>query len=130
VASSVSFTWSDRNLQKRLKAAKGRAHSYLALTTSAEALRTQNAARKGAKWTDRSGNARSGLTGTWEAKRRANGGEYTINLFHTVKYGFFLEVVKFTRKGDLSIIKPTIDLRGPIYMKTASKVIDRIFENA
>lgn len=127
MASSVKFSWVDRSLDSKLDRAVSKANKYMAVATEREAAMTQGRARKRAKWTDRTGNARSGLTTVWEARLTSNGGEFSIDLFHTEKYGYFLEVVKFSRRGDLSIIKRTIDNRGPIFMKTSSKILDRIF---
>lgn len=57
--------------------------------------------KKNAPWTDRSGNARNGLT----AISRVDGKTFTLTLFHRVPYGIYLE----TRwQGKYRIIVPTL----------------------
>lgn len=73
-----------------------------------------------APWTDRTGNARNGLSSEvgWVPKS-----SHTIRLFHRVTYGIFLE----TRwAGRYAIILPTIQRFGPDTMRLLSKLFRRI----
>lgn len=73
-----------------------------------------------APWTDRTGNARSGL-GTevdWVPMQR-----HAIRLFHRVTYGIFLE----TRWGGrYAIILPTIEKFGPDTMRLLQKLFRKL----
>lgn len=62
-------------------------------------------AKTGAKWQDRTGNARAGLYGSTEL-RGLTRNEIVIKLGHTMSYGVFLELA---RDGRYAILKPTID---------------------
>jgi hypothetical protein len=66
------------------------------------ALKMQNEARVNARWTDRTGNARSGLFGAAVRK----GAIITIILSHTVHYSIYLELANSQR---YAIIVPTIE---------------------
>lgn len=73
-----------------------------------------------AKWTDRTGNARSGL--------RAVAGHtpfvsHWIDLFHSVPYGIWLEV-RFS--GRYAIVIPSIVRYGPMIMGTMNKLFARL----
>jgi hypothetical protein len=74
------------------------------------AQKMQTDARAGAKWQDRTGNARSGLFAV--VQREAAKDIVTIYLSHghTVYYGKFLE---FSRGGRYAIIQPTIEKHLP-----------------
>lgn len=76
--------------------------------------------KQNAPWTDRTGNARSGLRAEVirEPLRR-----YAISLFHSVKYGIWLEI---RWGGKYSIILPTIRVQGPDVMRRLSKLFAKI----
>lgn len=61
--------------------------------------------RMDADWSDRTGNARAGLT----AKASEDDGVVTMALSHTVSYGYWLEVVQ---NGRFAILGPTIEQHG------------------
>lgn len=61
--------------------------------------------RAEAPWTDRTGNARAGL----RARHSGDSGEHTLLLFHTMPYGFWLEVA---HDGKYAIIGPTQQWAG------------------
>lgn len=69
------------------------------------AQRMQDSARQGAPWTDRTGNARSGL---FAAVERAASDGVTIYLSHghTVEYGVWLELAN---AGRYAVVMPTIE---------------------
>jgi hypothetical protein len=76
-----------------------------------------------ARWTDRTGNARSGLTAIAD-NSRSQSWHYEIVLFHSVPYGIWLEV-RFAER--YAIIKPTIRYEAPQYFDTASQVLNKMF---
>jgi len=63
-------------------------------------------AQRNAPWSDRTGEARAGLTAEVELENET----LDINLFHTVYYGLYLEV---RWGGKYAIIIPTIEVMGP-----------------
>lgn len=79
-----------------------------------------------APWTDRTTNARNGLSAT--AQKSANSvaaSTFAIVLSHSVDYGIYLET-KPTNEGGRPIIMPTIEMYAPKVMKTLSKILDRL----
>lgn len=117
--------WTTDTLSINLAKAEGRAHAYLARTTEYYSLRSESHAKSRAPWTDRSGNARGGLTATPSASiGRGGGGSYSIELFHRVKYGIWLEI---RWSGRYAIINPTIAAQGPKFFSTANNVLARMF---
>lgn len=63
-------------------------------------------AQNNAPWTDRTGAARDGLsTDVFE-----EGGFIVIELYHTVEYGVWLELIQ---DGAYAIIMPTLEVMGP-----------------
>lgn len=77
-------------------------------------------AKQNARWTDRTGAARSGLRTETKHKPKV---EHTIYLFHSVPYGIWLEI-RFA--GKYAIIIPTILDQGPKMMRTFQKLWDRL----
>lgn len=65
-----------------------KAMKRLALLMEHTAPRIESYAKEHAPWTDRSSNARRGLT----AVTKINGDEMSIILFHKVPYGVWLEI--------------------------------------
>jgi len=83
---------------KKVDAAVGKLFDYYAATGEA-------AMKRGARWTDRTGNARNGLSAKAEHERD----HHSIVLAHGVKYGVFLE----TRwAGRYAIVGPTSQSLG------------------
>lgn len=75
-----------------------------------------------APWTDRTTNARNGLTAT-AAKLSRN--VMAIILAHSVEYGVYLET-KDKKHGGRPIIMPTIGVYAPKVIKTLTKIMDRL----
>lgn len=82
-----------------------------------QAAEMQAYARSNAKWQDRTGAARAGLTATVEE----TGPIGTIVLSHGVSYGIWLEI-RFG--GRDAIIAPTIDLFGGKVMRSLQNMIN------
>lgn len=68
--------------------------------------RAEAAARANAPWDDRTGDARAGLT----AEVFMEDGLITLELYHTVEYGEWLEVIQ---DGRFAVIMPTLEALGP-----------------
>lgn len=114
-------------MERNLATGATKAFAYLSKTTAYWSLRAEATAKKGAKWTDRTGNARQGLSGTYRATRSGRNATFEVELSHSVPYGFWLEVRNFPKAGKLAIIKPTVDNISPQFFKQAQTVLDRIF---
>ena len=86
----------------------------------ANAPKVQNYARANASWTDRTGNARQGLMGTYS---KEGGSTHVITLTHSVPYGIWLEVRWAGRYG---IINRTIQSEAPRIMRDLQGLMDRL----
>lgn len=78
----------------------------------------ENYMKNNAPWTDRTGNARNGLS----ARAFREGDSVGIDLFHSVEYGIYLEA---RWSGRYAIIQPTIDEMGPVVMQRYNRLLDR-----
>jgi len=76
--------------------------------------------KENASWTDRTGNARAGLTATTEHVPFTR---HSIVLIHRVAYGIWLEV-RFA--GRYAIIVPALVDQGPKMMITLNKLFRRL----
>jgi len=72
---------------------------YALANSSAQEM--ESFAKRNARWSDRTGNARQGLKGYAELENN----EIVIYLAHTVKYGIYLEKAM---AGKYAILKPTM----------------------
>lgn len=77
-------------------------------------------ARNDAPWQDQTGNARSGLQVDVIILQKY---VYALVLYHTVKYGIWLEV-RFAGKN--AIIGPTIRAYYPIVLASMDKLLERM----
>lgn len=73
----------------------------------------EDAARGNARWDDRTGDARDGLT----ANVTNENGLITLTLYHTVEYGLWLEVIQ---SGAFATIMPTLEREAPRLMREAA----------
>jgi hypothetical protein len=126
VAGSGKITWTG-DLQAKLASSEDKAVRYLVKTTQYYSLMGESRMKKQARWTDRSSNARGGLTGEYSANVGKGGGEFAIDFYYTVPYGFWLEVRNFSKKGRLAVVGPTIDYIGPRYRNAALQVLAKVF---
>lgn len=113
------LVWDNRELAHNLNNMSDRVEEALYEIMRFEAPPTEAYMRNNAPWTDRTGNARSGLT----ARGFRDGNNFGIDLAHSVSYGIWLEI-RFS--GRFSIISPTIDSRGPEVMQTVSELFSRL----
>lgn len=89
MAKRSSFRWTSEKLQTNLRGATPRIHAALWSAMQYQATRSETFMRTNAKWTDRTANARNGLSAT-PAREGLNG--YVITLSHGMPYGIWLEV--------------------------------------
>lgn len=79
-----------------------------------------------APWTDRTTNARNGLSATAQKSgRTVAGSTFAIVLSHSVDYGIYLEAGTKNMKAR-PIILPTIERYAPKVVKTLTKILDRL----
>jgi hypothetical protein len=123
---SVRFSWNS-NIEERLARGQMRAAQYLTKTTVYYSLQAETRAKRSAKWTDRTGNARNGLVGSYEVSRGGAGSTYAIELSYSVNYGIFLETRNFSRRGKLAVVEPTLKEMAPRFQRAAANVLQRIF---
>jgi hypothetical protein len=107
-----------------MKQSVPKAVAYLSKTTAYYSLRTETYAKSKAKWRDRTGNARSGLTATYSIEAGTSGGTFTIELFHRVSYGIWLEV---RYGGKFAIINRSIDNQGQAFFNAANQLMANMF---
>lgn len=113
--------WDDQISPKLERASRSGVDNFLRAVVQQHAPRVETAAKRGAKWRDRTGNARNGLRGIPESQK---GGPYKIILAHGVPYGIWLEV-RFS--GKYAIINPTISTEGHDVMRTVQNGLPKIF---
>lgn len=120
------LTWAGGSvLLKNLAGANDKAVFYLSKATALYSLKSEGYARTKAVWTDRSSNARGGLTGTYDVSLGADTSSYTINVFHKMNYGIWLEL-RFNQK--YAIIKKTVDAQGPKFFQMSNDIFNRMFD--
>lgn len=79
-----------------------------------------------APWTDRTTNARNGLSATAQKSGSTIAGStFAIVLSHSVDYGVYLEEGTENMKAR-PIIMPTIELYAPRVVKTLTRILDRL----
>ena len=122
---SDGFRWQYDRIRPSLKSAEQKGQAYLSRVTTYHAQRAQTYARIMARWRDRTGNARAGLTGVAN-NRGASNWHYELILYHTVTYGIWLEV-KPAYAGRYQIIRPTLRQEAPEYFQTAEMVLNKMF---
>lgn len=114
-----NIRWTNDQLQRNLARVPQRAHAFLAQATEYQTLKTETYARSKARWTDRSTNARNGLTAVADVSDKV----YQIHVFHKVSYGIWLE----TRFGGrYAIISETVIVNAKEFQRLASKILVRI----
>jgi hypothetical protein len=107
----MSFTIDRDTLTASLATMEPRIRVAVDLVFDMLASNTESQMMIDAPWTDRTGNARTGLRCIHES----TGDNHTLTLFHTMEYGFWLEVA---HDGKYAIIGPTqlrvAALLGPV----------------
>lgn len=124
MASKVGLTWTSDTLTANFSQASNRAVQYLARTTEYYSLRSETFAKSKAKWTDRTGNARGSLAGTYTASIGRDSARFEITIAHGMPYGIWLEL---RWNGKFSIINKTVENQGKAFFDTANKVMAKMF---
>ena len=119
------FSWDPSKIQNSLKSGEQKFRAYISNLTSFYAARGEAAMKSGAPWTDRTGNARGGLTGYADnSKSRAN--HWEITFYGKMSYNLWLEV-KESFGGQYQIIIPTTAEQAGEYWQDAHKVMSVMF---
>lgn len=118
-SSKTSFFWDD-NISPVLNYAVLTVASRTADSMREGADRMLEYARANAPWNDRTGAARSGLDTYVE---EFEDGIVSIELYHTVEYGVWLETIQ---DGALAIILPTLEALGPELLREAGAQVVRV----
>lgn len=116
---SSGISWSERSLFSNLDEAPAKLDGALFAFTEYWSDEVRNHARQTAPWTDRTGNARLGLSTATEHERDM----HSIILFHRMPYGIWLEV-RFG--GRYAVILPTIRTKGKEVMSGARDLMRRM----
>jgi len=105
-----------RNLSTLDDKVDGAVHAVM----SYQATKAESHMKTTAPWTDRTGNARSGLRTEvgWVPRK-----SHSIRLFHSVPYGIFLEA---RWAGRYAVIIPTIQQFGPDTMRLLGKLFGKL----
>lgn len=107
-------------LERGIGAFQGRAAIAFELYSQQAALQLQNYARTHRRWTDRTGDARRRLSGSY---RKLHNG-YEIQIAHGVDYGLWLELAHEKR---FAIIPETLEVVGnQQIMPGLDRLIDRL----
>jgi hypothetical protein len=109
----------ENTLTPKVTAMPAKFHAAMVALTYFFRDRVEGKARTGASWTDRTGNARQGLTATPDI----GVGYYAVDLFHQVPYGIWLEV---RWSGRYAIIVPTVKAEGREAMKAARSILRKM----
>lgn len=112
--------WDDKEIADKLTKSEKRMRAFIYASCAYHARRGQAYAKKYAKWTDRTGNARGSLTG--RPYKRGNRTGFVI--FGAMPYQPWLEI-RFS--GRYAVIAPTIHHEGPELMKTVSHMYAAVF---
>lgn len=113
------LAWDDRALINRLSTFDAQFDRALFVLSRVYATKATAYSRRNAPWTDRTGNARNGLS----ARAEKQGNIHRVTVFHGMPYGVWLET-RFS--GRFAIIRPTVDTLGPQFLADASKLFGKI----
>lgn len=127
------IVWVHDTLKPGLKNSPEKMRRRITAVCEYNANDAQNKMRTGARWVDRTGNARQGLfakAGGGGRERGAGGrfvsggskSAYYIVLYHTVPYGIWLEV---KWNGKYAIILPTLQATGRNVMQDLNGLLQR-----
>lgn len=116
----LSIKVTEDTLTKGIKTLPGAVNRVAAFAMLKNVAPAENWMKTNAPWTDRTTNARNGLSARYVGSAR---GVHTMVLFHTVDYGIWLEVA---HEGNYQIINPALQEWGPRVMQDLVHLLDRI----
>lgn len=119
----MSFHIDRDTLTASLATMDGRVERAINLVFDYMESATESRMRTHAPWTDQTGNARAGL----RARHVNSGDEHTLVLFHTMDYGFWLEVA---HDGQYAIIGPTQIWAGVQLERLLEAAVDRAMRSS
>jgi hypothetical protein len=112
----TGVTWETAPLQKGIASFGARMEAGITALMEYNADHGEATMKSNAPWTDRTSNARNGLS----ARSYREGQTFGIVFFHQVPYGIYLE----TRwSGRFAVIMPTINIMGPDVMNQAQALM-------
>lgn len=114
---SIKFDISD--MLNGLTKIENRAERAIQMFAETAAKQMESDAKEQAKWTDRTGAARRGLTG--DTSKLSNG--VRVRLSHTVSYGIFLE---FAHEKKYAIVGPIVDLSAPFIIEDFEGFLEKL----
>lgn len=112
-----SVVWNDKQLRANLRKVDVNVRRAMIGAVRFNAPQAEAYMKNTATWTDRTGNARNGLS----AVPIGGGNRVSLVLFHAVPYGIWLEV-RFS--GRYAVIGQTVDKFGPQVMATFGKLLN------
>jgi hypothetical protein len=110
------FRMNTKGMSARLETFNPKAQKALSAAFAYQEPKSTARMKTTARWTDRTGNARSSLF----AKASQTGNTHKLLLSHGMSYGIFLEV-RFS--GRYSIVRPEILLAGQDLMRLTEKLL-------
>lgn len=124
MASKGGLNWTSDTLTANFDNASDRAFQYLKRTTEYYSLRSETFAKSNARWTDRTGNARGSLSGTYTANIGSSSAVFEITISHGMPYGIWLEL---RYNGKFAIINKTVENQSKAFFDAANNVMARMF---
>lgn len=118
MANSMSFTWSGDLTEERIQQVGPAVKRAMVAAARRTAPLAESWMRQSAPWTDRTGNARSGLKATTVVSQNS----VAVVLHHSVPYGIWLEV---RWSGKYAVIEPAIMKWSPYMMDLVAKLAFR-----
>lgn len=107
---------STKGLSAELNAFNPKVRRALTAAFEYQATRSEGRMRVGARWTDRTGNARSSLF----AQSLQSANTWKLLLSHGMSYGIYLET---RNSGRYAIVRPEINLAGNDLMRLINKLL-------
>lgn len=122
----VRFEWDrggspELTIKPNLKTIDKKIMLYTAAIFRREELIAQAYMKQNAPWTDRTGNARSGLKATSQSDVAQ--GKFRLILYHSVPYGIWLEI---KNQGRYRIIQPSVKHSGEHLMSLFAKMLEKM----
>lgn len=115
----MSFTVDSKQLERNMDAFPDKVEAALEIYGKTAAAALQSQAKRNRPWTDRSGRARGGLTGSSDLTSH----KVNIVLAHTVDYGLWLELA---HEKNYAIVEPTVRLERDGIVQGMEHLIDKI----
>ena len=116
---NMEFNFDSKEVESNLSEFGDKAIAALAMYSQTAASYLESQAKENRPWTDRTGHARQGLTGSYEVEPS----EISIVLAHTVDYGLWLELA---HEKNYAIVDPTVTLHKDSIIQGLQGLFDKI----